>query len=63
MRSHQTAARPLLLVLLLISFSVLAENSTTIPGYIIHHNAIPTASLDPAVANQYESSGVSTAAC
>ncbi len=43
----------LLLVLLLFSFSVWAENSTTITGYTIHHNAIPTASLDPAVANQY----------
>lgn len=30
-----------------------AENSTSIPGYTIHHNAIPSASLDPNVAKQY----------
>ena len=45
--------RLLLLVLFLLPLSALAENSTSIPGYTIHHNAIPTASLDPAVANQY----------
>ena len=43
----------LLLGLFLFSFSAFAENSTSIPGYTIHHNAISTASLDPAVANQY----------
>jgi hypothetical protein len=48
-----TTTRLLLLVLLLFSFSVIAENSTSIPGYTIHHNAIPTASLDPAIASQY----------
>ena len=37
----------------LISLSAWAENSTQIPGYTIHHNAIPTASLDPAIAKQY----------
>jgi hypothetical protein len=37
----------------LISLSAWAENSTAIPGYTIHHNAIPTASLDPAIAKQY----------
>ena len=37
----------------LISLSAWAENSTGIPGYTIHHNAIPTASLDPAIAKQY----------
>lgn len=43
-------------VLLLLAFSFTAawaENSTTIPGYTIHHNAIPSASLDPAIAKQY----------
>jgi hypothetical protein len=30
-----------------------AENSTNIPGYTIHHNAIPSAWLDPAIAKQY----------
>lgn len=37
----------------LISLSAWAENSTAIPGYTIHHNAIPTATLDPAIAKQY----------
>lgn len=37
----------------LISLSAWAENSTSIPGYTIHHNAIPTATLDPAIANEY----------
>lgn len=36
-----------------ISLSAWAENSTSIPGYTIHHNAIPTATLDPAIANEY----------
>ncbi len=42
-----------LLFVSLISLSAWAENSTGIPGYTIHHNAIPTATLDPAVAKQY----------
>lgn len=42
-----------LLTLLLFTCNVWAENSTSIPGYTIHHNAIPSASLDPAVAKQY----------
>ncbi|MCU7915225.1 MAG: DUF4426 domain-containing protein [Candidatus Thiodiazotropha sp. (ex Gloverina cf. vestifex)] len=41
------------LILTLSVMSAWAENSTTIPGYAIHHNAIPTATLDPAVAKQY----------
>ena len=45
--------RILILLALCLSVSVWAENSTTIPGYTIHHNAIPSASLDPAVAKQY----------
>lgn len=44
----------MMLVLLLTTFGVFAENSTKIPGYTIHHNALPTASLDPAIANQYK---------
>ncbi|MCU7844131.1 MAG: DUF4426 domain-containing protein [Candidatus Thiodiazotropha sp. (ex Monitilora ramsayi)] len=43
----------LLLMLTLSVTSAWAENSTNIPGFTIHHNAIPTASLDPAVAKQY----------
>jgi hypothetical protein len=30
-----------------------AENSTSIPGFTIHHNAIPSASLEPSIAKQY----------
>jgi hypothetical protein len=37
----------------LLATSVWAENSTTIPGYTIHHNAIPSASLEPTIARQY----------
>ena len=42
-----------LLALLLFTLTARAENSTSIPGYTIHHNALPTASLDPDVARQY----------
>lgn len=42
-----------MLLILLFSLSAWAENSTTIPGYTIHHNAIPSASLDPSIAKQY----------
>jgi hypothetical protein len=42
-----------LLVISLIASPVLAENSTAIPGFTIHHNAIPSASLEPSVARQY----------
>ncbi|MGD8933034.1 MAG: DUF4426 domain-containing protein, partial [Chromatiales bacterium] len=48
-----TINRLLFLVLFFFSLSATAENSTSIPGYTIHHNALPTASLDPEVANQY----------
>ncbi|MBV2091875.1 MAG: DUF4426 domain-containing protein [Candidatus Thiodiazotropha sp. (ex. Lucinisca nassula)] len=41
------------LLLSLFAFPVLAENSTAIPGFTIHHNAIPSASLEPTVARQY----------
>ncbi|MET0063051.1 MAG: DUF4426 domain-containing protein [Candidatus Thiodiazotropha endolucinida] len=30
-----------------------AENSTAIPGFTIHHNAIPSALLEPSIARQY----------
>ena len=43
----------LLLAFCLSSVSAWAENSTAINGYTIHHNAIPSASLDPAIARQY----------
>ncbi|MES9850908.1 MAG: DUF4426 domain-containing protein [Candidatus Thiodiazotropha sp. L084R] len=42
-----------LLLVSLITLPVWAENSTTIPGFTIHHNAIPSASLEPNVARQY----------
>ncbi|MEJ2611733.1 MAG: DUF4426 domain-containing protein [Candidatus Thiodiazotropha sp.] len=42
------------LLALLFTLPAWAENSTTIPGgYTIHHNAIPSSSLDPAIAKQY----------
>lgn len=37
----------------LLAASAWAENSTAIPGFTIHHNAIPSASLEPAIAKQY----------
>ena len=39
--------------LLLLASTGWAENSTAIPGFTIHHNAIPSASLEPSVAKQY----------
>ena len=42
------------LLALLFTLPAWAENSTAIPGgYTIHHNAIPSDSLDPAIAKQY----------
>lgn len=32
---------------------VLAENSTKIPGYTVHHNAVTTDTLSPSVAHAY----------
>jgi hypothetical protein len=43
----------ILLLLTLLATAAWAENSTPIPGYTVHHNAIPSASLDPAIAKQY----------
>jgi hypothetical protein len=45
-------------VLIFFTFFLLAtagwaENSTAIPGFTIHHNAIPSASLEPDIAKQY----------
>ncbi len=42
-----------LFALMLLFSNAWAENSTSIPGHTIHHNAIPSASLDPDVAKQY----------
>lgn len=42
-----------MLTLLAFSLTAQAENSTSIPGYTIHHNAVPSASLDPEIARQY----------
>ncbi|MET0068192.1 MAG: DUF4426 domain-containing protein [Candidatus Thiodiazotropha sp.] len=42
-----------LLVMIFISLPAWAENSTEIPGFTIHHNAIPSASLEPAIAREY----------
>ncbi len=38
---------------LLLSTASIAENSTSIPGYTIHHNAILTSDLLPDVAKSY----------
>lgn len=43
----------IMLVLTVLTSPAWAENSTKIPGYTIHHNAIPTASLDPSIAGKY----------
>ena len=41
------------LVFLALSFPALAENSTRIPGYVIHHNALTTDFLQAEVAKTY----------
>ncbi len=41
------------LIVALFTLPAWAENSTEIPGYTIHHNAIPSASLEPAIAKEY----------
>ena len=40
--------------LLLAPLSVLAENSTKVPGYTIHHNVLTTDVLTPTVARTYQ---------
>lgn len=40
-------------LLLLLPFSASAENSTKIPGHTVHHNALTTDMLSPAVAQSY----------
>ncbi len=42
------------LALLLAAPWVSADNSTKVPGYTIHHNALTTDSLPPAVASSYQ---------
>ncbi|MET0028569.1 MAG: DUF4426 domain-containing protein [Candidatus Thiodiazotropha sp.] len=42
-----------LLMIALFTLPAWAENSTEIPGYTIHHNAIPSASLEPTIAREY----------
>ena len=37
----------------LFCHTVVAENSTKIPGYTIHHNAVATSTLTPAIAHAY----------
>ncbi len=41
------------LLAVVFPFALLAENSTSIPGYTIHHNAFTTDMLSPAVASAY----------
>mgnify|MGYP000193390511 CR=1 FL=1 len=47
------AATLVVLVLIALPLSGLAENSTSIPGYVIHHNAFTTDTLSPEVARHY----------
>ena len=42
------------LVLACLPLAGVAENSTDIPGYIIHHNAFTTDTLSPEVARHYQ---------
>lgn len=53
MRSVTTSRFSLFFLFLFSCSASWAENSTTIPGYIIHHNAIASDTLDPAIAMQY----------
>lgn len=48
---HPTLA--VLLGCLLLPLLAHAENSTREQGYTVHHNAIPTATLTPEIANSY----------
>lgn len=41
------------LTFILTTTAAWAENSTSVPGFTIHHNAIPSASLEPSIARQY----------
>ncbi len=41
------------LLAVVFPFALLAENSTSIPGHTIHHNAFTTDMLSPAVASAY----------
>jgi hypothetical protein len=40
-------------ILIFLSFSVSAENSTQIGNYVVHYNALSTESLPPSVAKAY----------
>ena len=42
------------LLFALLPLTGMAENSTSIPGYIIHHNAFTTDTLSPEVARHYQ---------
>jgi len=42
------------LLLACLPLASMAENSTDIPGYIIHHNAFTTDTLSPEVARHYQ---------
>ncbi|MCW8943838.1 MAG: DUF4426 domain-containing protein [Sedimenticola sp.] len=51
---NQIARLLSLLLLLLVTATAVAENSTQFNGFTIHHNAIPTALLTPEVASNYK---------
>lgn len=52
---HRSPVQKLLLLLsvLLLALPALADNSTRVNGYVVHHNAVATTSLSPDVARQY----------
>ncbi|MCW8890162.1 MAG: DUF4426 domain-containing protein [Sedimenticola sp.] len=50
----QTIRLMTIMLLLLLTANASAENSTSFDGFTIHHNAIPTAILTPAIASNYQ---------
>ncbi len=53
MKPYSKAQAYLLCILLFLTSSVAAENSTSSDGYTIHHNALKTDFLTPAIAKAY----------
>ena len=53
MKSYSKAPAYLLCILILLTSSVAAENSTSSGGYTIHHNALKSDFLTPAIAKAY----------
>lgn len=49
----RTLNKLLALLMLALPLQTLAENSTKIDGYTIHHNALPVTTLSPDIASSY----------